>query len=109
MRFVDKGSYAKALRTRNPSKNNKNKPLKRTINNPGKPLKYPGRDRTKNRPTPKRPKMRKGGETKTYNLCSARNNEYPLVALDQPTVSERKLVTVISRTTHSYKYLLHRR
>ena len=96
MRFVDKGSYAKALRTRNTSKNKKNKPVKRTINNPGRPLKYPGRDRTKNRPTPKR--KRKGGETRTYNLCSARNNEDSIVALDQPTVSEREPVTVIGST-----------
>ena len=99
MRFVNKGSYSKALETRNTSKNKKNKPLKRTINNPGRPLKYPGRDRTKTRPTPKRP--RKGGETRTYNLCSARNNEDSRVALDQPTVSERELVTITGSMMNS--------
>ena len=106
MRFVDKGSYTKALRTRNTNKNKKNRPLKRTIDNPGRPLKYPGRDRTKNRPTPKRPRIRKGGETRTHNLCSARNNEDSNVALDQLPVSERELVTVTSSTTHSYNYPL---
>ena len=104
MRFIDKGSYSKALKTRNTRKNKKNKPLKRTVNNPGRPLKYPGRDRTKTRPTPKR--KRKGGETRTYDLCSARNNEDSRVALDQPTVSERGLVTVTGSTTHSYNYPL---
>lgn len=104
MRFIDKGSYSKALKTRNTRKNKKNKPLKRTVNNPGRPLKYPGRDRTKTRPTPKR--KRKGGETRTYDLCSARNNEDSRVALGQPTVSERGLVTVTGSTTHSYNYPL---
>ena len=104
MRFVDKGSYAKSLRTRNTNKNKKNKPVKRTINNPGRPLKYPGRDRTKNRPTPKR--KRKGGETRTYNLCSARNNEDSNVALDQLPVSERGLVTLTGSTINSYNYPL---
>ena len=104
MRFVDKGSYAKALITRNISKNKKNKALKLTINNPGRPLKYPGRDRTKTRPTPKR--KRKGGELRTYNLCSARNNEDSNVALDQLPVSEPELVTVTGSTTHSCNYPL---
>ena len=104
MRFVDKGSYDKALRARNTSKNKKNKPLKRTINNPGKPLKYPGRDRTKNKPTPKR--KRKGGEIITYDLCSARNNEDSNVALDQFPVSERELVTVIGSMINSPGYPL---
>ena len=106
MKFVDKGSYAKAIRTRNTSRNKKNKPLKRTINNPGRPLKYPGRDRTKTRPTPKRPRIMRGGEKPNLNLCSARNNEDSNVALDQPTVSERELVTVTGSTTHSYNYPL---
>ena len=105
-KFVDKGSYAKALRTRNTSKNKKNKPLKRTINNPGRPLKYPGRDRTKNRPTPKRPKIRKGGEKPNLNLCSARNNEDSRVALDQLPVSERELVTVKSSAINIPNYPL---
>ena len=106
MRFVDKGSYAKALKTRNTSKNKKNRPLKRNINNPGRPLKYPGRDRTKTRPTPKRPRIKKGGETRTHDLCSARNNEDSRVALDQPSVSERELVTVTGSTINSPGYPL---
>lgn len=106
MRFIDKGSYVKALRTRNTSKNKKNRPLKRTVSNPGRPLKYPGRDRTKNRPTSKRPRIKKGGETRTYNLCSARNNEDSRVALDQFPVSERELVTVTGSTVNSYNYTL---
>ena len=105
MGFVDKGSYAKALRTRNTSKNKKNKPLKRTINNPGRPLKHPGRDRTKTRPTPKRPKIKKGGE-KPNLKCSARNSEDSNVALDQQTVSERELVTVTGSTINSHGYPL---
>ena len=105
MRFVDKGSYSKALKTRNTSKNKKNKPLKRTVNNPGRPLKYPGRGRIKNRPTPKRPRTRKGGE-KPNLKCSARNNEDSRVALDQLPVSERELVTVTGSTINSCGYPL---
>ena len=55
-------SVVKMIGTRKKSKSYTNTPSKRRSRGGSKPLKYPGRDRTKNGPTPKRPKKIKKSE-----------------------------------------------
>ena len=88
-------TFSKMLKTRNTKKNSKNTPKKRSKNGTGKPLKFPGRDRTKNGPTPKRPKKK---EVKTNLLCSTQNNNDSRVALDVSHSSDYGCMTVKSST-----------
>lgn len=90
-----KSCFEKMVATRNNKKNSKNKNVKRTKNGSGKTLKFPGRDRTKNVPTPKRIKRK---EVKRFPQCSARNNEDSRVALDVSCSRNYRCMTVKSST-----------
>lgn len=89
-----KSCFDKMVKTRNTKKNSKNKKIKRTKNGSGKTLKFPGRDRTKNRPTPK--KVKRKGVKKKLPQCSARNNEDSRVALDVSDSRNYRCMTVKS-------------
>lgn len=96
-----KSTFSKMLDTRNTEDNKKNKLVKRSKNGDGKPLKYPGRDRTKNSPTPKRKDRikRREVDTATFNAeCSARHNDDVRVALDVCHDNECDCMTVKSNT-----------
>lgn len=86
-----KSCFEKMVKTRNKKKNSKNKNVKRTKNGSGKTLKFPGRDRTKNIPTPKRKKRK---EVKRLPQCSAQNNNDSRVALDAFCSSDCKCMTI---------------
>lgn len=90
-----KSCFEKMVKTRNKKKNSKNKNVKRTKNGSGKTLKFPGRDRTKNIPTPKRIKRK---EVKRLPQCSTQNNEDSRVALDVSYSSNYGCMTVKSST-----------
>ena len=84
-------TFSKMVKTRNTKKNSKNTPKKRSKNGTGKTLKFPGRDRTKNKPTPKRKKRK---EVKPLTQCSAQNNNDSRVALDAFCSSDCKCMTI---------------
>lgn len=90
-----KSCFEKMVKTRNKKKNSKNKNVKRAKNGSGKTLKFPGRDRTKNKPTPKRKKRK---EVKRLPQCSAQNNNDSRVALDVSYSSNYGCMTVKSST-----------
>lgn len=97
-----KSTFSKMLSTRNTKKNKPNKLVKRSKNGDGKPLKHPGRDRTKSVPTPKRKdqiKKKKEVNTAIFNAqCSARHNDDVRVALDVCHNNECDCMTVKSNT-----------
>ena len=102
-----KSTFSKMTGTRNTKKNSKNTLKKRSKNGTGKPLKFPGRDRAKNKPTPNRPKR----EVKTPHMCSAQNNNDSRVALDVSHSSDYGCMTVTGSTkvcTCGYSYTLTR-
>lgn len=84
-------TFSKMIKTRNTKKNAKNTSKKRSKNGTGKTLKFPGRDRTKNKPTPKRKKRK---EVKPLTQCSAQNNNDSRVALDAFCSSDCKCMTI---------------
>lgn len=95
-------SVSKAVKTRRKAKGFTKRKYKRSKNGSGANLKYPGRDRTKNYPTPSR--VSRGGgkrclkEVDLTVMCSAGNNDdCTMVAAD--TVGICPGMTVTSNTT----------
>ena len=112
LRLVDSRVFKKCCVTRsgsgkgkgNSKNNKKNKQLVRRSRGGVKSLKYPGRDRSKGVPTPKRPKkvknkpMTKEVKEAIENKCSARNNDDYTVALDGSHSSVITPMTITGNT-----------
>lgn len=116
LRLLERKRFEKCCNTRNGSKKKgkskkkkqkkKDRRLIKRSRGGAKNLKYPGRDRTKNRPTSKRSRVKKSPlvseEVKevTNNRCSAHSNDdYNSVALDGVQFSEVVPMTVTGSTT----------
>ena len=121
LRLVDSGVFKKCCVTRsgsgkgkgNSKNNKKNKQLVRRSRGGVKRLKYPGRDRSKSAPTPKRPKKVKNKQVSREvrevieNKCSARNNDDYTVALDEGHSSVITHMTITGSTIIN-KYPIYR-
>lgn len=98
----ENSTMGKLLRWRNTKKNSKELHIKRSVNGSGKNLSFPGRDRTKNYPTPQQKKTRKKNHQEVRELlnnqCSARHNDDVRVALDGHRSSICDDMTVTSNT-----------
>lgn len=101
-RFISKGSYAKAYTTRKSAYNFTREIIKRSHNGSGVPLKYPGRDRSKNKPTPKQSKfVNKGVILPINNKCSTQDLDVLTVVLDDKIDSVQPIMTLTSSTINN--------
>lgn len=80
LRPVDKGSVAKATRTRSKNKE-KVAHAQNRVPQTRESLKYPGRDRTKSGPTPQR-------KTKRHKVVSVPNNSSPVTSIKASVVTD---------------------
>lgn len=98
-RFIVKGSHAKACATRNRSSKVTSVRVKRSRNGSPVSLKYPGRDRSKNKPTPKQVKRVKNkGVIFSNPECSTQRNDDVTVVLDDKFDSVQPIMTLTGST-----------